>query len=655
MQVLKGQTMSKPNLDPIEVEIHDEEEAHSDSAENSFTFESVTREEHQMIAQFAQASIDITPAKYLPHDTSNFTRDKAAHGTVRGTGKYLGRVLFDESKTVGKDKKSYEQGYTVDVTSIQRVHNSELVQQYNLYKQEVKQHIQASEVKDIDTARLGNMDHDVNERLLFHGVNPKFLDGMLENGLSKRFNQGSKLLGYGALGKGVYLTDSFAKAVTYSKCSRCGQPYCNHVMADGNSYPRVMLGVTTTMGNVQQTDTKKRHIEQPEAGSHTLMGMGKSKRSQSAFDDTEVSIFDDKQMYISHVIQYRLTSPEFQLRCKSGYIAYKHPYTEFMSHYLSALISGDPKELEVFQKQYSLTEAELNQLGRITADQIPPELHQRVVFSHDDEEIRRASIKIILEQEIHNGHFSTEVEYLDLLERDAKNRVNDELKVQKLEILSSLQIISRVGTDEVSWNDAMEAYHSLPEGVRLYITDENISAKTGRLDTDRIENLIDDIYRNIHKSDVSHNSCSKEMVALHKAIVENNRGAVKILIHQHGPILLNQRDELGRNSVHIALAQCNLEMGLLLLRSGAQDNFVDSRGFTPIELLEDKLTRKCQYLPREIEQKIDVYKKEMATYATYPSRFVKESRVSQARYEFFSHQMTKRVEHQPSLQLTPRK
>src|SRR5690349_8237008 len=99
------------------------------------------------------------------------------------------------------------------------------------------------------TCGLPLLNPSLAECWLSHGTRPKVMPLITQGGFSTKFARKKKIAGYGALGKGVYFSDNFAKVSTYVNCPKCEQNtcVCKQRKSDKSSWKaifvaRVLLG-----------------------------------------------------------------------------------------------------------------------------------------------------------------------------------------------------------------------------------------------------------------------------------------------------------------------------------------------------------------------------------------------------------------------------
>jgi|GEM_PF-6055386 hypothetical protein len=259
---------------------------------------------YQNLEAFAYQSVLNQPASYVRFETAQF--NLAIQSGMHGLFNFMNRLL-SENITIGDD-------YTIQIKSIEKIHNPRLGMEYQMRRMQISSHVSrhggVNQLVKLRTHELGG-DCDVllNETILFHGINPKFLDSILHKGLDPVYCTANKITGFGPLGKGVYLTDSFSKAVLYSKCSKCFKDKCACVMPDGTSPERALLACMVTLGDIFHQPYKERHRyfnDQIPCNRHAVVAPDNQTDPNSPFSHTEIAINHKAQIRPLYIIRYQI-------------------------------------------------------------------------------------------------------------------------------------------------------------------------------------------------------------------------------------------------------------------------------------------------------------------------------------------------------------
>ncbi|KAH3732539.1 hypothetical protein Pelo_16630 [Pelomyxa schiedti] len=150
----------------------------------------------------------------------------------------------------------------------------------------------------------------VGECWLFHGASQYIVQLITKGGFSTKFSTRKMFTGYGALGKGIYLSDSFGKVSTYVTCPKCGNNCC--LCTDKTQSLKVMLLCRVLLGHVFVDKHKEHKFEElvPE-GYHSSWGPYAQLMPDSAFQSNEFRL-DSSQVYPEMCIFYQDNSPVFR-------------------------------------------------------------------------------------------------------------------------------------------------------------------------------------------------------------------------------------------------------------------------------------------------------------------------------------------------------
>ena len=123
------------------------------------------------------------------------------------------------------------------------------------------------------------LNKEAGECWLFHGTNCAHL--ITQNGFTTKFKEKDDLFGYGALGKGIYLTDIFSKSSIYVNCPRCLKNHCKcKNKKDLKDYKTILIS-RVVLGNafIERNNSlvvminkkdKKRYREGPKDGFNSI-------------------------------------------------------------------------------------------------------------------------------------------------------------------------------------------------------------------------------------------------------------------------------------------------------------------------------------------------------------------------------------------------
>lgn len=171
-----------------------------------------------------------------------------------------------------------------------------------------------------DPKRLPVIDGEVGEVLLFHGTSKDTMKKIATTGFDPNFcvNKGTDAKpNYGALGRGVYFSDSFSKVMTYTVCHHCGayQCDCSHKHGDGTAgskrvtfLARVVLGAPKNKRAVGQfgvNDIRKQNLDSLPEDRHSVYARGfKFRDFKFVSGSNEFVVKDLHQMYPEFVVYW---------------------------------------------------------------------------------------------------------------------------------------------------------------------------------------------------------------------------------------------------------------------------------------------------------------------------------------------------------------
>ena len=152
------------------------------------------------------------------------------------------------------------------------------------------------------------LNESAGECWLFHGTN--HAQSILKNGFTTKYAQPEYFSGYGALGKGIYLTDLFSKAAIYINCSKCKQNHCTcNSNTPVNDRLKVVILCRVILGQVKVVSlnsfrSQYRHSESPPDGFNSIWVPDKAfDLLDSGFDANEFCVPED-QVYPEFCIFY---------------------------------------------------------------------------------------------------------------------------------------------------------------------------------------------------------------------------------------------------------------------------------------------------------------------------------------------------------------
>ena len=130
---------------------------------------------------------------------------------------------------------------SITIKQIIAVYNPKLWKKYQKVKNYLRKLKLGNPLKDIikwhskDDENLKNIenklepviDKSVGECWLFHGTHKSNTKSIIQNGFTTKYTEKKLLTGYGALGRGAYFSDSFAKVSQYIPCPECQKNECS--------------------------------------------------------------------------------------------------------------------------------------------------------------------------------------------------------------------------------------------------------------------------------------------------------------------------------------------------------------------------------------------------------------------------------------------
>jgi len=221
------------------------------------------------------------------------------------------KMLLDTISDVHKARFGYK---SYKVHKMYRFQNPGLWGHYFLHRQEIarKNDCNPTRINDVKTGRP--LDSDCNEYFLFHGLNQKILDKILEAGFDERVSNLA-----GMFGCGIYFAEDSSKSSQYSHSSECAQigavysgqgNACTCATALGEE--RCMLVCRVVMGSpaiqLQATNKEKPLRRPPEREDGTMydsvLGESRAWDNDASLDFREYIVYDRRQCYPEYVILY---------------------------------------------------------------------------------------------------------------------------------------------------------------------------------------------------------------------------------------------------------------------------------------------------------------------------------------------------------------
>ncbi|KAH3763834.1 hypothetical protein Pelo_4303 [Pelomyxa schiedti] len=140
---------------------------------------------------------------------------------------------------------------------------------------------------------------EIGECWLLHGTNQLSMKQITKTGFNANFSKYNWFTGYGALGKGIYCSDSFSKVSTYVQCPECLQNDCSCDALKAVLLCRVVLG------NVYVDKTKSHKWDDKiPAGYDSAWGPFSKLVPDSSFSSNEFCL-GDAQIYPEFCIFYK--------------------------------------------------------------------------------------------------------------------------------------------------------------------------------------------------------------------------------------------------------------------------------------------------------------------------------------------------------------
>jgi Poly(ADP-ribose) polymerase catalytic domain len=217
----------------------------------------------------------------------------------------------------------------VEVVKIRILRNVTLWKGYTDMKQEILDGIDPGSalrtvrfVTGTPSRQLPMIDPQAGEVLLFHGTSKETMKKIAGTGFDPTFcvNKGTDASpNYGAVGRGVYFSDSFSKVMTYTTCYHCGafKCDCSHKNREGADVAskrvtflaRVLLGSPKNkraLGQMGQDKIRKDDLDSLPDNRHSVYAKG-AKFGDLKFvsGSNEFVIKKKYQMYPEFVVYWR--------------------------------------------------------------------------------------------------------------------------------------------------------------------------------------------------------------------------------------------------------------------------------------------------------------------------------------------------------------
>lgn len=157
---------------------------------------------------------------------------------------------------------------SITIKDIFLIKNTNLWQTYQEEKDRIRRDLYGSPssigienpLKDVKwhsrNEKIHVIDPGVAECFLFHGTSPNTVKLIARNGFTTQYKKKARLTGYGALGKGIYLSDAFSKSATYVSCVKCQKQAC-----DCDSIKMILLS-RAVLGKIYCDSNRNRKFEE---------------------------------------------------------------------------------------------------------------------------------------------------------------------------------------------------------------------------------------------------------------------------------------------------------------------------------------------------------------------------------------------------------
>lgn len=228
--------------------------------------------------------------------------------------------LSDLWNAINQERKKGPPTHRGEVASIS-IHailvnkNPKLWRQFQNQKTRIREELQHSNIKNPlievkwhyrDEPQFPVLDPSVGECWLFHGTSLTIAKSIFRNGFTTKYAKKKPFgIGYGALGRGIYLADAFPKAAAYVLCPICGFNQCDCKDKKPNlENCKVVILSRVLLGSVYKDTNKNRKGEEgPPLGSHSSWGPNQAFDQESCFDCNEFCV-PETQIYPEFCIFY---------------------------------------------------------------------------------------------------------------------------------------------------------------------------------------------------------------------------------------------------------------------------------------------------------------------------------------------------------------
>ena len=239
---------------------------------------------------------------YVEYKSMWFEPARLLHAIGDGSG-----VDFFKNETKFGPPEHKARVGNITISNIFLVKNPSAWKVYQDEKQIVKRFLLQKNIKNplsdvnwhsFHKKKMHILNEELGEVWLFHGTNYEKCPLIINNGFTTKFKQKNLFTGYGALGKGIYCSDAFSKALTYATCPQCAKTSCSCGKIKAIILARAVLG------NIYQDLYKKRSFEEDvPSGYNSSWGPSKKFKKKSKFDCNEFCV-PEKQIYPEFCIFY---------------------------------------------------------------------------------------------------------------------------------------------------------------------------------------------------------------------------------------------------------------------------------------------------------------------------------------------------------------
>ena len=154
------------------------------------------------------------------------------------------------------------------------------------------------------------VEQKIGECWLFHGTSQSVVKSIIQNGFTTKFAVNKFVTGYGALGKGAYFSDSFAKIAQYISCPKCNKNQCTCEVNSLNDCKTAIMS-RVLLGRIFEDPYKKEvHSELPPKGFNSRYGPCKKLGFPKGFGSNEFCVPGDEKEELSKYL-VRQAYPEY--------------------------------------------------------------------------------------------------------------------------------------------------------------------------------------------------------------------------------------------------------------------------------------------------------------------------------------------------------